>query len=102
MLQIMFLMLQIIIKYVFFQMDEHEKALNILVGKLGDTKEAERYCTVNSRVSQCTCTVHLQIFTLYALTHIAGSKYALFYVGKEQGSQAEIVSVFISCISPTK
>ena len=34
-----------------FQMDEHEKALNILVGKLGDTKEAERYCTVNSRVS---------------------------------------------------
>ena len=32
-------------------MDEHEKALNILVGKLGDTKEAERYCTVNSRVS---------------------------------------------------
>ena len=53
----------------FFQMDEHEKALNILVGKLGDTKEAERYCTVNSRVSQCTCTVHLCRYSHYMHLH---------------------------------
>ena len=31
-------------------MEEHEKALNILISKLGDTKEAEHYCTINSRV----------------------------------------------------
>lgn len=54
---------------VYGKMDEHEKALNILVRKLGDTKEAERYCTVNSRgksrdhrqkLYQCLLAAYLQ------------------------------------------
>ena len=44
-------------------MDEHEKALNILISKLGDTKEAEHYCTINSRV----CSLYMYYYYYYLL-----------------------------------
>ena len=47
---VVYVVIDIIILWFYSQMEEHEKALNILISKLGDTKEAEHYCTINSRV----------------------------------------------------
>lgn len=42
---------------VLFQMEQHGKALMILVYKLGDFSEAERFCELHSKVKKSQTTI---------------------------------------------
>lgn len=47
---------------VLFQMEQHGKALMILVYKLGDFSEAERFCELHSKVKKSQTSIIIYLF----------------------------------------